>query len=237
MDNGAFELFKAGQPMYPSSKLIEMGKLVDCDYIVMTDYPGEPAAKTINSALELAPIFKKHGFGTFFVPQSSPGNLEEYIQSFAWAASSPLIDYIGISILGVPLAYGVKYSDKLHRYCSRYMMMAELYKRGLLDLAFLKKKKIHFLGLLDGPNEISLLAPYSKYIDTWDSSSAIWAGLNNIKYDQSPTGLINGKLESEVDFDFATDDPNLVDIAKENVNYINNLCRELLSRGEFYRAV
>ncbi len=71
LDNSAFERFKAGEPMYPSNKLIEMGKAVNADYIVMSDYPNEPSQKTIDAALELAPVFKKAGFKTFFVPQSS----------------------------------------------------------------------------------------------------------------------------------------------------------------------
>ena len=54
--------------------------------------------------------------------------------------------------------------------------------------------------MMDGPREIDLLREFHPYIFSWDSSSAIWHGVNHIHYDDSPTGLINGKFEKEVDF-------------------------------------
>lgn len=223
LDNSAFERFKANLPMYPSDKLIEMGERVYADYIVMSDYPNEPGRKTIDAAIELAPKFKKNGFGTFFVPQSEIGDIEDYIATFAWAASSPLVDYIGVSILGVPNAYGVERGNKLQRFMSRWKMMHELQDRGLLKLAQANKKKIHFLGMVDGPNEISLCKNFR--IDTWDSSAAVWAGLRGIAFDNSPTGLINGKYEEEVDFSHKSADINDVRRAQRNCEYINTLCK------------
>lgn len=222
LDNSAFEMYKQGREMYPSDKLIQMGKLVGADYIVMSDYPNEPGSKTIKAAEQLAPLFRKAGFKTFFVPQSVIGDIEDYIATFAWAASSPHVDYIGVSILGVPNAYGVEKDNKLQRYMSRYRMMRELERRGILNLAYNNDKKIHFLGMVDGPNEIELCGRFN--IDTWDSSAAIWAGLNKIAFDESPTGLYDGKFEKEVDFNFNTIDKVRIDLAKSNMKYINDLC-------------
>jgi hypothetical protein len=222
LDNSAFEMYKQGRDMYPSEKLIEMGKAVGADYIVMSDYPNEPGSKTIKAAEQLAPEFRKAGFKTFFVPQSEIGDIEDYIATFAWAASSPHVDYIGVSILGVPNAYGVEKDNKLQRYMSRFRMMKELSRRGILNLAYNNDKKIHFLGMVDGPNEIELCSQFD--IDTWDSSAAIWAGLNKIAFDSSPTGLIDGKYEKEVDFNFSTLDKGRIDLAKSNMKYINDLC-------------
>jgi len=222
LDNSAFEMYKQGRDMYPSDKLIDMGKRVCADYVVMSDYPNEPGSKTIKAAQQLAPQFKDNGFGTFFVPQSEIGDLEDYIATFAWAACSPLVDYIGVSILGVPNAYGVEKDNKLQRYVSRFHMMKELERRGILKLAYLNNKKIHFLGMVDGPNEIELCGEFC--INTWDSSAAVWAGLNGISFDSSPTGLINGKFEEEVDFNFVTMDKELLALAKQNQQYINDLC-------------
>ena len=222
LDNSAFEMYKQGREMYPSDKLIEMGQQCRADYIVMSDYPNEPGSKTIKAAEQLAPQFKENGFGTFFVPQSEIGDLEDYIATFAWAACSPLVDYIGVSILGVPNAYGVEKDNKLQRYVSRFHMMKELERRGILKLAYLNNKKIHFLGMVDGPNEIELCGEFC--INTWDSSAAVWAGLNGISFDSSPTGLINGKFEEEVDFNFVTMDKELLALAKQNQQYINDLC-------------
>lgn len=222
LDNSAFEMYKAGREMYPSDRLIEMGKRVYADYIVMSDYPNEPSSKTIQAAEQLAKKFKDARFGTFFVPQSKIGDKEDYISAFAWAASSPLVDYIGVSILGVPNAYGVEKDNKLQRFISRWKMMSELAERRITALARINGKKIHFLGMVDGPNEVELCRDF--HIDTWDSSAAVWAGLNGLQFDGSPTGLIDGKFEKEVDFNFETKDNSLLNMARSNIDYINKLC-------------
>jgi hypothetical protein len=224
LDNSAFEMYKQNKPMYDPDKLISMGRRIGASYIVMSDYPNEPGMKTIQAAVQQAPEFKKNGFKTFFVPQSKIGDIEDYISTFAWAASSPLVDYIGVSILGVPNAYGVETGNKLQRYVSRTKMMMELKRRGILTMCSMNNKKIHFLGMVDGPNEIDNLGSLSSYVDTWDSSAAVWCGLNGIEFDSSPTGLIDGKFEEEVDFNFSTLDMSLIDKAIRNVDYIDRLC-------------
>ena len=223
MDNSAFEMFKTGQPMYPADKLIEMGHKVNADYIVMSDYPNEDPSKTIAAAEELAPKFKEAEFGTFFCPQSKIGDLEGLISAFAWAANSHHVDYIGFSILNIPNAYGVEKNNKLQRYLSRLKFVQELDKRGILEQIVNNKKKIHFLGMVDGPNEIELMGynGYDECIDTWDSSAAVWYGLNGIKFDSSPTGAVNGKFEKEVDFNEKQGDNTSV---RYNLAYIDKLC-------------
>ncbi len=221
MDNGGFEFYKQNRPMYPSDLLIEMGRKVKANYIVMSDYPNQHSSVTIKAAEKLAPQFRQAGFGTFFVPQSEIGDIEDYISCFAWAASSPLVDYIGVSILGVPNAYGVEKGNNLQRFMSRYMMMYELESRGILYMARMNGKKIHFLGMVDGPNEILLTEKF--HIDTWDSSAAVWLGLNGMEFDDSPTGLINGKYEKEVDFNFNEENSANLLLAQSNINYIEKL--------------
>jgi len=202
MDNSAFEMFKQGRPMYPSDKLIEMGTKVNADYIVMSDYPTEHHSKTIQAAVEMAPQLREAGFGTFFVPQSEIGDIEGLLNAFEWASESEHVDYIGFSILAIPNAFGVEKNNKLQRFLSRWKFMNMLDERGILEKIVDNGKMIHLLGMVDGPNEIELLARYMDLIDTWDSSAAIWAGLNSIKFDNSPTGLVDGKFELEVDFDY-----------------------------------
>ena len=104
MDNSAFELYKNQMPMFNPEELLGLAKRVHATHIVLPDHPAHPSMVTIDDARRYAPIFKEAGFGTFFVPQSDIGDLEDLITSFAWAASSPLIDYIGVSILAVPNA-------------------------------------------------------------------------------------------------------------------------------------
>lgn len=223
MDNGGFEMYKQGLPMYPSSKLIEMGNAVKADYIVMSDYPAEPCQKTIDKAIETSEEIREGGFGTFFVPQSRVGDIEDLIAGFEWAANSDHVDYIGVSILAVPNAYGVERNNKLQRFLSRWHFLNELDRTGVLNDIERNGKKVHMLGMVDGPNEISLVKEYLKHVDTWDSSAAVWAGLNGLAFDNSPSGLIDGKFEVEVNFNAVYDSRSRIDLAKNNCRYIDTL--------------
>ena len=224
MDNSAFEMYKQGRPMYSTDDLLPMAKLCKADMIVMSDYPGEAAQKTINACLETAPIYKEAGYQTFFVPQSEIGDYEDYMYGMEWALNSDLVDRIGLSILGCPNAFGVEKDNKLQRYLSRWKILRDMEERGWLDDER-AVNRFHCLGMVDGPNEVELLWPYATNIATWDSSAAVWAGLNDIVFDNSPTGLIDGKFEVEVNFDFSgylpVDNDRYV---KYNVDYINTLC-------------
>lgn len=223
LDNSAFELYRQGKPMFEGKKLVDLAKKVAADYIVLPDYPSEPGSKTIKAAGEFIPIFKDAGYKTFFVPQSTIGDLEDYIASFAWASSSPGVDYIGMSILGIPNAFGVDGND-IQRFYSRRFMFDLLAERGLLQHAKSMGKKIHCLGMTDGPNEIRMMQPYinAGTIDSWDSSAAVWAGIEGIRFDSSPTGLVNGKVKSHVDFNRPLDESRLSDITY-NVQHIDTL--------------
>lgn len=224
LDNSAFELIKQGRPLFDPDKLIGLANSVGANYVVMSDFPAEPATKTIAAAQRQAPGIKENGLGTFFVPQSEVGNLEEYISCFAWAASSPLVDYIGVSILGVPNAYAVERGNCLQRYLSRYKLMQLLDERGILGLASRNGKRIHFLGMVDGPNEIDLVRRFD--IDSWDTSAPVWYAANRIRFDDSPTGALNGKYEKHVDFSAVYSDDELGIIERHmqyNINYIQRM--------------
>ena len=236
MDNSAFEMYKQGKPMLTPMKVLEMASIIRANYVVMSDYPGEHSFKTIKAAIDLAPLFRAQGFGTFFVPQSKVGDIEDLISAFDWASTSKHVDYIGVSILGVPNAYGVEKGNKLQRFVARFMFMQELYDRGILHRIRRNKKKIHFLGMVDGPNEIKLMEPYRDYIDTWDSSAGVWLGLNGRTFDNSPTGIIDGKFEKEVDFDLKETDVTIdnYNLAKYNIDYIDRIVAKYLNDDPGY---
>lgn len=235
MDNSAFEMYKQGKPMLTPSKVLQMANIIKANYIVMSDYPGEHSSKTIMSAINLAPLFRSEGFGTFFVPQSNIGDKEDLISAFDWASTSRHVDYIGVSILGVPNAYNVEKGNKLQRFVARFMFMQELYDRGILSRIRSNNKKIHFLGMVDGPNEIKLMEPYKDFIDTWDSSAGVWLGLNGSKFDSSPTGIYDGKFEKEVDFHISQAEVpiDFYSLAKYNIDFIDNLVIKYLKTSEY----
>ena len=220
MDNSAFEMYKQNKPMYPTEHLIDMASMCGADYVVMSDYPTEPGSKTMKAADKMIPQLKDAGFGTFFCPQSEVGDVEDLMAGYAWGFSHPGIDYIAVSILNIPLAFSVESGNKLQRFLSRWRWMEMLGQRGFFEY----DKKIHFLGMVDVPNEIDLVKDWHDVITTWDSSAAIWAGLNGIEFDNSPTGLYTGKFEKEVDFDFKTEDTKLIECAQYNMNFIDRMC-------------
>jgi hypothetical protein len=226
MDNSGFEFYKEHGPGYvfDPAKLLNLAAKVEADYIVLPDYPGEHSKRTIEAAIEYAPMFRSAGYKTFFVPQSAPGDIEDYISAFDWAITSKLVDYIGISILGVPIAFNVEQGNKLQRYMSRFKIMSILGQRGLLLRAKLAGKKIHFLGMVDGPNEIELCSIFGSNIDTWDTSSAVWAAIEGKQYDNSPTGLVDGKIETHVDFNYPLSkiDGQVLNRILYNIGFINN---------------
>lgn len=225
MDNSAFEMYKQGRPMYDPDKLISMGNKILADYIVMSDYPGEASTKTIAAAFEQSPAFKKAGFGTFFVPQGKAGDIGDLMNGFKFAVNNPdVVDYIGVSILAAPLAYNVETGNNLQRFNSRLRMMNSLKERLILNKIRANKQKVHFLGMVDGPNEVMFMGAFANYIDTWDSSAAVWLGLNDEVFDESPTGRMNGKFEKEVDFNFITNNIKFLTKANTNMKYIDNLC-------------
>ena len=224
MDNSAFEMYKQGRPMYPTDKLLTMARAVNADYIVMSDYPGQPWTKTRDVAVELGKEYKNQGFKSFYCPQSEIGDLDGLIESFKWAADAENVDYVGFSILNIPNGYGVEKDNKLQRFLSRAHFVSTLRQRGILQEIIRNFKKIHFLGMLDGPNEINFVPGGRTIINTWDSSAAVWAGLHGIQFDRTPTGLISGKFEKEVDFSFKCTDDRKIQLANGNVSYIDNLC-------------
>jgi hypothetical protein len=230
MDNSAFEMFKLGKPMYESAKLIEMGMACKADCIVMSDYPKQPSAVTIDAAKNLIPQFKDSGFDTFFVPQSQLGDMDDLMEAIEWGLQNEDVTLIGLSILSTPIACGVDESTfeggkrhdayKLQRYLSRLRVFHELEARGYLDV-YRSFKRFHCLGMVDGPREIDLLRKYEDYIFSWDSSAAVWAGINGVSFDSSPTGLMYGKFEKEVDFDYEGE--HNARLVMNNIHFINDL--------------
>lgn len=191
MDNSAYEL----KEPYAPEKLMELASLVGAHAIVLPDYPFQESTVTIEAAKKYAPIFKAAGFKTFFVPQSEPGDSTDWLQAYDWAANGEgkdLVDIIGISILGVPVAF----SD-IEPAFARVVVMQQLKAMGIYN----KDKHHHFLGLNAGPAlEIPSLLRMG-VLDTIDSSGPVWAGTLGHAYtkDADSYQLVK-KLTTPVDF-------------------------------------
>ena len=228
LDNSAYEMYRQGRPMYSSEKLVRIGEVVRADYIVMSDYPKERGCKTIRAAKNQIMDIKNAGFKTLFVPQSTTGDLDDYVSTFKWGIDHEDVNLVGVSILGAPNAYGVDVDIKGDRFLARWKLMHDLENCGVINYSH--KNKLHFLGMTDGAQEIRLLREFHHYIKSWDSSSAVWSGLNGVRYDESPTGLINGKIDLDVDFNKRFESEALIKDALFNIKFIRGILDENQSR-------
>ena len=188
MDNSAYELMEP----YSPEKLVELGQKCGADAIVLPDYPFQPSAITIKAAADLIPQLKDAGFKTFFVPQSEPGDLNDWINGYNWAANNPDIDIIGMSILGVPNAM-----PNIHYAYSRVVMTQKLIDNNYFNF----DKHHHYLGLNAGPGlEVPSLLKMGA-LDSIDSSGPVWAAILGHQYSVDTDSLqASSKLKLPVDF-------------------------------------
>lgn len=215
MDNSAYELKKPYEP----EKLLELAQLCGAHAIVLPDYPFNHSSKTIEAAKQFAPIFKEAGFKTFFVPQSQKGDQADWIAAYNWAANGEgkdLVDIIGVSILGVPVAF-----PELDPAFARVVVMKLLKEQGIFN----PEKHHHYLGLNAGPAlEIPSLLRMG-VLSTVDSSGPVWAGINTHRYsEECDSYQAVKKLTSAVDFFMPyTKDKRIVERITHNVQLTDEL--------------
>lgn len=165
-DNSAFEFSGSIDP----SILIDAALSVGATSLVLPDYPGQSAKKTIDAAEEWIPKFKAAGLSPFFVPQSEVGDIDDWLAAYEWGASNPDIEILGMSILGIPNAL-----PSIPAYMARVAMATLLQSTDRFA-----DKHHHWLGL-NAPEEIEALVNMG-VVDTMDSSSPIQYGLQGHLY-------------------------------------------------------
>lgn len=188
MDNSAYEL----KEPYAPDRLVDLARECGANAVVLPDYPFQAGQRTIEAAVNFLPVFKRAGLGTFFVPQSTVGDLEDWVNSYKWAASHPDIDIIGMSILGVPNAL-----PNVEPAYARVVMSQLLLDRGV----FAKNKHHHYLGLNAGPAlELPSLLRMGT-LDTVDSSNPVWMGVLGHEYSPNTDSFLPvRKVNMPVDF-------------------------------------
>jgi hypothetical protein len=204
-DNSAFEF---GEPYHPD-RLIDVAQQVGADAIVLPDYPGQPSKKTIEAALKYAQQVKNVGLETFFVPQSSVGDLEDWVDAYQFAASNDLIDIIGMSILGMPNAI-----PHIPMCYARVVLTSILVDRGI----FAYDKYHHYLGSNAG---LKLEVPpliKMKVMDSLDSSNPVWHAILGHEYSHNTDSFLSVKKSHfPVQFDIPFDS-KVIDRVQHNVN-------------------
>ena len=164
------------------------------------------AAQLINANCVILPdgdlthldFVKKAGFDVMYIP-AAPDLEKDFLE----AMFNKKIDKVGLSYSKTS-AY---MSRERHSSTSRFDFLA-----GIGEM--LPNKKIHMLGMAT-PGEIALMRPFKDLIYSWDTSIAVWAGLNNTRIED-----MKHKNATPVDFDSGLHWGNVVDA---NIEYINKL--------------
>lgn len=219
LDNGAFE---NGQP-YGSEQLAEIVKAsFQPNVIVAPDYPGQPYWATMKAFEEFQQTWSKlyPDMSIMGVPQSQKGDWQGWMRCYDYMHHHPNCEWIGLSILGIPNAFCGQ-TGTADISVNRTYACAAL-KQAYPVFPEDKELKHHALGM-GSPREIVVQKAIG-FIDSNDSSSAIWHGLHGVKYDTSPSALIGGKLPIPVDFErkFVIDS-YLQDVIAHNIQYMESM--------------
>lgn len=202
LDNGAFE---QGYPM-EADKMIGIGHEVGADILVLPDHPYKPWELGWMKVEDQIKLYKANGFKTMFIPQSIKGDGQGYMASLVNALEHPDIDFVGLSILGCPNAF-----PDVPEHRVRDMILSHFAKNGN------HYKKFHILGMLGSVDEIKRLTQYKDLIHSWDTSAAIWYGLNGV----SVKGRTK-KIELAVDFNMPGKEFDYR-LVLDNIDYMRSL--------------
>jgi len=226
-DNGAFEFKRSLDPEPLMELIADSG--VKPTYVVAPDYPFEPWSVTYDSCINFIRMTAKEDYKIMAVPQSETGNWKGWLECYKRLAELPLVDVIGMSILGMPNAFceltGTKDIATNRIFATAYMI-----ENGLINTSV----QHHYLGLGDGPRELIVQRALG-VMDTNDSSSPFWHAINGVLLDDSATGLISGKSKIEVDFHIERSkkkhsiDNKSMSVEKmirANINWMRNILEE-----------
>lgn len=202
LDNSAFEF---GRPIEAEEILHLIDKSgIQPTYVVAPDYPKQEWSKTLKSAEKF--ITQINGrFKIMAVPQSVRCDYVGWLSCYSELRKIKEIEMIGMSILGIPNAFcGLTGTDDI--ITNRVYASLHLINNGYYNKDDVNNQWHHYLGMGNGPREL-LLQSAIGIMDSCDSSSPIWHGIQGIQYDESATGLIKGKTKIPVDFELELPDP------------------------------
>lgn len=225
LDNSAFEF---GKPLDVEEylELTEKSKIIP-DIIVAPDYPKQDWTVTVEATFQFQQIFEQR-FDVnktllMGVPQSVTGDIKGWIDCYKALSNMIWIEYIGMSILGIPNAFQSLTGTTDISY-NRIFATIYLINLGIIETDL----KHHYLGLGNDIREIQIQKMLG-VMDSNDSSSAFWRGImggrnenGGCLYDASATGQLKGKLSIPVDFDYPFE-YNKDMYIQDNIKFIQDL--------------
>lgn len=194
IDNGCFEFKRPLEPAEYFKLVSESG--LNPTVVVAPDYYNEPWEKTVEAAHKFSSEYKKYfdqSTTLMCVPQSNENDWEGWLKCYHALGEVQNCSMIGMSIIGIPNAF------KAFTGTSDVSFNRTFCTEMLINTNNVLPKWHHYLGN-DSPREL-LMMRVQGVADGTDSSSPIWHGINSIMFDDTASGLKNGKLKTPVDFD------------------------------------
>lgn len=192
LDNGLFENGKS----VPVEDLMEKAARLGAVYVFAPDvlYDREGTEANIDIAYEeLQKANKRNKSNTKLAAVVQADNRDEYLASYLSMAANPKVELIGLSILSIPKSY----EEILGAYAVSESRLYCLKEINALPL----KKKSHLLGAGSSYIDVSYAAKNCSWVDSHDSSSAIWNGVQGHKLEDDYR-LDKGKTKVPVNFSF-----------------------------------
>ena len=213
-DNMAFELKRSISADELIQTIDQSG--LKPTYVVAPDYPGLDWKVTWESAVKFIEQAKDKPYKIMAVPQSVEGDWKGWMECYDKMMKEPKIEMIGMSILGIPNAFcsltGTKDIAFNRIFASAYIIANTGHMPGT--------KWHHYLGLGAGPREL-IIQQQIGLIDSNDSSSPIWHGHLGIMYDNSQSGLKDGKSKIPVNFGVKPSSKNMW--IQYNIDYMSSI--------------
>lgn len=135
-------------------------------------------------------------------------NPTDWIESYKTLVALEGVSMIGLSILSIPESFkSVTGTDDITE--NRLYCLMELLK---LD----QHKPCHLLGAGSSYRDVAFAAEHCKFVESHDSSSAIWNGLELKTINPDTYEVLGGKSTNPVDFNW---DQELTDLQKEAIEH------------------
>jgi hypothetical protein len=188
LDNGYFEKGESCS----IEELIETGKEIKANCLILPD-----------GDIRNATMVKEAGFDVMYIPIGN--SLQDLIKDAVQALKRADVDFLGLSYIHAHRALGLR----PHSMTARSTVIAGLTLHYVLPF-----NSIHILGGL-APHELAYLAHYAAFINSWDTSMAVWSGIHHMDVSE-----IKSKFGPSVEFD---DLRKWTSICDSNIGYLKGM--------------
>lgn len=219
LDNGLFE----NKVSVPIRDLIHKALRLKAKYVFAPDvlYDRKATEANIDEAWETLEELKEdypESEHTELAAVVQASNPDDFRASYMTFAADARIQLIGLSILSVPYSYkdliGTDDITKTRIECLKQ----------LIELP--RHKKSHLLGLGSSYADVAFANNHCSWVDSHDSSSAIWNAIQGKKIDPHTLEVEGGKTKVHVDFNFNESlDEETKNTIQHNINVVKSITK------------